>query len=148
MSDRVVVMRGAHRAGRPPTALVDRPANGFVAEFIGAANLLPATVTGLGDAGTLRTAGGLSIAAAVAGVKIGEGVTAVLRPERLRLSRQTGNGAPGHAAKVHDASFAGGVWRYRVVSTPAASCGDREPRAPNRTGRRPVTVDCRRRTSG
>ena len=41
MSDRVVVMRGGRiEQAASPTALYDRPANGFVAEFIGAANLL------------------------------------------------------------------------------------------------------------
>ena len=58
MSDRVVVMRGGRiEQAASPTALYDRPANGFVAEFIGAANLLHASVTGLGDVGHVANDG-------------------------------------------------------------------------------------------
>jgi spermidine/putrescine ABC transporter ATP-binding subunit len=116
MSDRVVVMRaGRIEQVASPTALYDRPANSFVADFIGAANLLQAVVVATDALATVRTAGGLLILAAVAGLNVGDLVTVVLRPERIRLSKPAQDTASVHTGKLENASFAGGLWRYRVA---------------------------------
>ncbi len=114
MSDRVVVMRaGAILQAAAPTELYDRPANAFVAEFLGAANLLSAVVIGTGAATTVRTAGGLAFAISAPQLTAGAAVSVVLRPERIRLERGCQD-PTAHAGRIEDAAFAGGVWRYRV----------------------------------
>ena len=113
LADRVVVMRGGRiEQAAPPTELYDRPASAFVAEFLGAANLLRGRVAAAGAATIVETSGGLRFSVAGAPARpLGALVTAVLRPERMALAA-TGDGV---AARVLDASFGGGVWRYRVT---------------------------------
>ena len=88
MADRIVVMQ----AGRieqigSPLELYDRPANAFVAQFIGspAMNLFPATVQG----GELALAGGASSGiAAPANLPEGHEVLIGKRPEEIRLASE------------------------------------------------------------
>jgi ABC-type Fe3+/spermidine/putrescine transport system ATPase subunit len=88
MSDRVAVMNGGRLAqlGRPRD-LYDRPADAFVADFIGEMNLLPATVEALqGDVCTLRTPAGTALATH-AGAVSGTGVRLAIRPEHVELGQ-------------------------------------------------------------
>jgi putative spermidine/putrescine transport system ATP-binding protein len=115
MADRVVVMHaGMILQTATPTELYDRPANAFVAEFIGAANLLSATVVLAGPTTSVRTAAGLTFDVAASGLRQGATVAIVLRPERVRLQAQGGPHA-GHVGRIADAAFAGGIWRYRLL---------------------------------
>jgi multiple sugar transport system ATP-binding protein len=86
MADRIVVMRDGHIAQvGAPLEVYDRPANVFVAGFIGspAMNLLPATVAGGGEV----EVGGTRLAAPeVAGLAPGTAVTYGVRPEHLDLA--------------------------------------------------------------
>lgn len=113
MADRVVVMRnGCVEQAAPPTELYDRPANEFVADFIGAANLLFARVTSSGPCSEVQTAGALKFAASNgAGLPIGASVMAVIRPERIVI-RPAAAEEGGVPASIAEASFAGGLWRY------------------------------------
>ena len=89
MADRIVVLR----AGRieqvgTPIELYDRPANAFIAGFLGAPriNLIPARVTAVaGDRLTLEGAGGFTLDARAQpeSVAVGATVTLGLRPENL-----------------------------------------------------------------
>ena len=80
MADRLVVMsEGSVRQVGSQRDLYERPADSFVAGFVGRSNLLPGTVIG---PGRFRTEGGMSIAC-VDGAP-GPGMIA-LRPERLVL---------------------------------------------------------------
>jgi putative spermidine/putrescine transport system ATP-binding protein len=116
MSDRVVVMRaGKILQVANPTELYDRPANAFVAEFIGAANLLSALVVFTGSTTAVRTTGGLTFDISTSGLTAGTAVSVVLRPERIRLLPQPQVPCAGHAGQIADAAFAGGLWRYRVL---------------------------------
>lgn len=121
MSTRVAVMS----AGRiiqegTPREIYDKPASTFIAEFVGASNLIPATVVGrskLGPEGLrLDTAiGGLDVTWP-AEVESGRKVTLLVRPENVRLHR------PGeHAGRsntfdgvVLQHSFHGEHIEYRV----------------------------------
>jgi multiple sugar transport system ATP-binding protein len=96
LADKIVVLdRGEIRQQGSPLELYNRPANKFVAAFIGspAMNFFPATVEGVGEGGALRLAapGGARLeiqprgGAATAGASVDVGV----RPENLKL------GAPG-----------------------------------------------------
>ena len=100
MADQIVVMRdGVVEQRGEPLDIYDRPANVFVAGFIGspAMNLLPGTLRRAGDAVTVELADGVAVAAppAVAGAD-GQSVTLGVRPEDLRLD----GGVGGLAARV------------------------------------------------
>ena len=109
ISDQIVVMH----AGRveqldSPHRIYARPASRFVADFIGKANFVPATVTGpdgirIGDAAmTLPGPHGFAP---------GQAATAVLRPEAIALSRDTGP----HRGSIRRMMFLGNVAEYLVA---------------------------------
>ena len=116
MSDRVVVMRaGGILQVAAPTELYDRPTDAFVAEFIGAANLLSTVVVAGGATTAVRTPSGLTFTVSASDLSVGTAVSVVLRPERIRLTSESEGSGTGHAGQITDASFAGGLWRYRVL---------------------------------
>jgi putrescine transport system ATP-binding protein len=81
MADRIGVMRDGRMAQVGiPAALYESPANRFVAEFLGAANILPCVVN---DVSVALPALGVTVQAARPGAK-GPGLLA-LRAERLRI---------------------------------------------------------------
>ena len=83
MSDRLAVMNtGRIEQVGPPREVYDEPANKYVADFLGLANLLPAVADGGGV-----TVLGTHVAMATDGVR-GESVVLV-RPERLSLVSPT-----------------------------------------------------------
>ncbi len=118
MSDRLAVMR----AGRieqvgTPREVYERPANRFVAEFVGTANVFD----GVSDGRVLRTPDGFSFPCDLVGP-----AAAVVRPERIRL------GAGGRPATVEEALYLGATTRVflragerRLVAEEAG--GDRRP---------------------
>jgi spermidine/putrescine ABC transporter ATP-binding subunit len=90
MSDRIVVMNaGRIEQSGSPTEIYERPRTRFVAEFVGAINLLPGKVTAF-DAQQRRvqvdTVLGPLMVAADAAVTPGSTADIVFRPERMRLS--------------------------------------------------------------
>ena len=102
MSDLVVVMdQGRVQQVGPPLDIYRRPANSFVAQFIGISNLLPATME---DGGRLTVAGAPFT---VTGERSAPGgrVTLSIRPEDVHLfaGAQTGpNRLPGTVTFVRD----------------------------------------------
>jgi ABC-type Fe3+/spermidine/putrescine transport system ATPase subunit len=92
MADRIGVMRDGRMAQiGTPAELYERPANRFVAEFLGAANILPCVVDG---ASVHLPALGATVRSATTGLP-GPGLLA-LRAERLRLGAFEGcNQLPG-----------------------------------------------------
>ena len=93
MSDRIAVMQ----AGRveqmgEPEDVYERPSTTFVAGFIGVSNLMPGTATSVnGRRVRVKLDSGVELDAAGDGVKGGERIHAVVRPEKLRI--QTVNGS-------------------------------------------------------
>ncbi|AXC49229.1 sn-glycerol-3-phosphate ABC transporter ATP-binding protein UgpC [Paracoccus suum] len=93
LADRIVVLRGGRieQVGSP-VDLYRRPANLFVAKFIGspAMNILPATVTASGAQTqvTLATGGDVGIPLATNAAMRGEPVSFGIRPEDLRLAEE------------------------------------------------------------
>jgi len=128
LSDRVVVMEaGRVQQVGAPEEVYDRPANRFVARFIGQANLLPVTAVGPEGPGRVRArwrGGELTLVlpddrAPSPGT---EGV-AVVRPERVAISALEGRAAapePALAgsfslpARVGGAAYFGAYRRYTV----------------------------------
>src|SRR4029079_19507276 len=85
LSDRVVVMNAGRieQIGRPED-VYERPANRFVATFMGAPNLIPGTAITAGNQPIVRVEGGATVAATSGRpIAANEKVHVVVRPERL-----------------------------------------------------------------
>ncbi len=109
MSDQVCVMN----AGRivqmaPPQEVYDRPKTLFVADFVGKTNRLSGSVEAGGASLRLADGSALPVAGAAPGV-----VTAVLRPEAIRLARGAGEGIAG---TVTHRIFLGNAVEYQVAA--------------------------------
>ncbi|MFC3074269.1 ABC transporter ATP-binding protein [Shinella pollutisoli] len=91
LSDRIVVMNQGRIAQiGSPTELYDHPASPYVADFIGAANLLDAQALG---GGAFRLAGGQTMASRRADAAAGRKVSLGIRPERLLVASSAGGNA-------------------------------------------------------
>jgi spermidine/putrescine transport system ATP-binding protein len=89
MSDRVAVMRdGRVQQCGEPRELYEQPATAFVANFLGASNLIPVTVSGPGR----LSLGDFALAAPDVNGAAGRDALAMIRPERVRLEP---HGSPG-----------------------------------------------------
>lgn len=131
MADRIVVMRGGQieQVGTP-IELYDRPANAFVATFIGspAMNLIRGTVAAAAEGPRLRTRDGVEwpVPAGLA-LAAGREVDLGLRPEDLRLADDglparvivtEPTGAETHVVmRVGDTEIVG-VFRQRLALRP------------------------------
>jgi ABC-type Fe3+/spermidine/putrescine transport system ATPase subunit len=125
MSDRIAVMD----AGRleqigSPEELYDRPANRFVASFIGESNFLSAIVVGTEGGVAWSEACGQRIGAVAATVAPGAAVTLAVRPERLAFA----DGPQDAVARINllravvrDIAFVGETTRYVVEADGGAT---------------------------
>jgi ABC-type Fe3+/spermidine/putrescine transport system ATPase subunit len=116
MADRLVVLNHGHieQVGTPEE-LYTTPANAFVADFIGEANILKGTLAGLqGDRCTVRLANGDTIEGTPIGAfrdETGAPVDLVVRPGGIRLDGVTQAGLP---AQVLSTSYFGESVSVRV----------------------------------
>ena len=119
MSDRIVVMNdGAIQQTGRPHELYRMPANPFVANFIGIANLLPGVVTRVGDDRvSVKVAGDgeVSLPAGADPIAPGTAVTVMVRPERLRLAGKDA-GTSGVPVTIQHVVFQGPVIRCILVA--------------------------------
>lgn len=107
MSDRLAVMRdGEIEQIGAPREVYDSPASVYVADFLGLANLLPATVH---EPGTIRVSDRRF--AADTGSTRGD-CTVFARPERLRVVDEHGGTVSG---TVTDVVFVGSTTHIRVA---------------------------------
>ncbi|MCA3748335.1 MAG: ABC transporter ATP-binding protein [Rubrobacter sp.] len=114
MSDRIAVMNeGRVQQVADPATLYERPANRFVAGFIGQTNILEGVVEAVeGGRAVLRTPGGLRLEAVLTnGFRPGpgEGVEAAVRPEKLRIGEAGDNVV---AAEVSEVVYLGSSTQY------------------------------------
>ena len=117
MADRVAVFnQGRLEQFAAPSAVYDAPASLFVNTFVGAANVLAATVKGLdGDTARIVLSDGSEIEGrAMAGLRVGERAVACLRPEQVRrgdvgLPGIVEMGLPLGATIVHEVRLADGT---------------------------------------
>jgi spermidine/putrescine ABC transporter ATP-binding subunit len=109
LSDRIVVMsNGRIEQIGSPQEIYERPANAFVADFIGSSNLLDATVIGSDGAATIIDAGGLKLRALVVGHASGTRMLAMVRPERIRIAAmQERDGDNTLSARIREATYLG-----------------------------------------
>jgi iron(III) transport system ATP-binding protein len=120
IADRIAIMeRGVLRQVGTPRDIYERPANAFVAGFMGTTNLLEGTLV-VRDAGgaLVRTRGGMEIRAAQGEAAAGEKVWVSIRPEAIELRGGQAAGAAGPAnvwpATVRLATYVGDSVIYRA----------------------------------
>ncbi|WP_306029527.1 ABC transporter ATP-binding protein [Stappia sp. MMSF_3263] len=114
VSDEVIVMSNARIAQKAsPRELWEAPANLFVADFIGDANVVDGTITALdGDVATLELDGARASAPARGLVK--GPVKVAIRPDALKVMRDTGDGSSGIAGTIGTASYLGKYMEYEI----------------------------------
>ncbi len=113
LSDRIVVMnKGQIMQIGTAHEIYRRPANAFVADFIGRANFLPAQVVSASPGGLDLDVLGhtLSIPRPEVAPRIGERVVLLARPEAIILDR-SGDGYPG---RVRRTAYLGPIVEYDV----------------------------------
>ncbi|WP_395541342.1 ABC transporter ATP-binding protein [Neotabrizicola sp. sgz301269] len=112
-SDRMAVLDGGviQQIGSPQD-LYDRPANLFVARFLGTANILEGTVEAEGGRARFRTKTGDSLSLPDGVGAAGKNI--VLRPQNITIQREAGRDAL--AGTVVHREFLGGQIRYLVTS--------------------------------
>ena len=119
MSDRVVVMAdGVIQQIGTPADLYSRPANRFVADFIGEANILEGTLRSVGEAFEIEIPDGTVFAAAGAAVATGERVAVVVRPESVVLGPAAAACRNAFEGRVEQAIYVGDALRY-VMQLPS-----------------------------
>jgi spermidine/putrescine ABC transporter ATP-binding subunit len=111
LSDRIVVMSsGRIEQIGSPREIYERPANAFVADFIGSSNLFEANVVGsYGEATLIRTDRGLTLRASSAPPAGAVRVLAMVRPERIRLVAEGEAAADDNklSARITQATYLG-----------------------------------------
>jgi iron(III) transport system ATP-binding protein len=120
MSDRVVVMdRGRVQQVGSPEDIYRRPANRFVAEFVGRVNLVEGVVAGRDGTTVVVTVDGSSrrlTVAAPADPAVTGAVTLAFRPEAVTLmpAESMTNGTNTWEGEVHAVAFLGDHYEYEV----------------------------------
>jgi len=103
MSDRVAVMKdGRIQQAGTPRDIYDRPKTEFVATFLGASNILEASVRGNDDAGTVIDLAGNTLTVGRLAATQGSKVRFALRPEKISIGM-----AGGIKATVREAIYRG-----------------------------------------
>jgi len=111
MSDRMAVMNhGQIEQIDSPEAVYERPTTTFVAGFIGVSNLMPGTVSAASNGrASVRLDSGVEVEADRNGLARGERCHAVVRPEKLRITRpeEDNGGDPRVDGTVESSVFLG-----------------------------------------
>jgi putative spermidine/putrescine transport system ATP-binding protein len=115
ISDRVAVMReGRVEQLGTPEAIYTKPANAYVAGFVGTSNRLPVEVTGA-DGAQVEWQGRPVRVAPDAGFRAGSAAILVVRPERIRVSpADDGTAAEGWPGRIAERTFLGSVTRFTI----------------------------------
>jgi len=131
----VVVMRGGHieQVGTP-LEIYQRPANAFVADFIGACNLVPSEVVRVSDGVAWCRLGEIEVGLPVEGLRPGDRTTLGIRPERLRVTGGESASAPLRG-RVINATYLGARTSYEVeIAGAVLRCDIHGEMAPMATG--------------
>ena len=105
LGDRVCVMNaGEILQIASPTEVYARPANLFVAQFVGEMNFFDGKVAG---AGHVESPFGLIAACLPSGVSDGAAVTLAIRPEHVKVSPSSSYGIAGNVGKVTSRNYLG-----------------------------------------
>ena len=120
VSDKIIVMNMGRIAQEgTPADLYERPADAFVADFIGGANLIPCQIVARdGHQATVRV-GGAELRVQAPRVK-GSDANLVVRSAALDLAPANGAGGSVLTATVRKATYLGSHWEY-TLETPVGS---------------------------
>src|SRR5580704_6139166 len=121
LSDRIAVIdRGRISQIGSPQEIYFRPANPFVARFVGATNLLPGRLLATSEGrGQVEVLGGRIIQCVVPQPIADPAISVSIRPESIRLAPQPSAGEGGDnclAGRVSGVTFLGATRRVDVVS--------------------------------
>ncbi len=109
MSDRIAGMdRGRIQQVGPSRELYEAPRTAFVARFFGESNILDTEARADGP-GLVLAAGGIRVAPAPAGARVGEAVRVLIRPDRIGVAAP--GAQPAHDAVVQETTYLGGSVR-------------------------------------
>jgi putative spermidine/putrescine transport system ATP-binding protein len=115
LGDRVAVLReGRIEQVGTPAELYARPANRFVAEFVGESAILAATPTAVRDGEIVLDVGGLSVVSAWSGALPEHPVALLVRPEAPRPIGAGPRPRNVVRAEVLDRVYVGSSHRYRI----------------------------------
>jgi iron(III) transport system ATP-binding protein len=117
VSDKIVVMNGGRIAQvGTPHDLYLRPADAFVADFIGSANLIPGSITARdGEKKTITIdLGNLVVDVPDRGYE-GDEIYLVVRPSGVSLDAK-GSKAASLPAKIEKATYLGSHWEYTITT--------------------------------
>lgn len=120
MSDRVAIFdRGRLQQIGTPRQIYDRPANEFVANFVGENNMLEGSVEAVdGELQCVRLKGGEVVTAkAATSTPVGGIVSIAFRPEKVAFSRNGPAPMNSLEATVHDVVFSGDMIRIRLTTS-------------------------------
>ena len=114
MSDRVAVMRGGdiEQCGEPRD-LYEAPSTAFVANFLGASNLVPVSVAE-SNGGARLGLGSFSLRAETCAVPGGADAVAMIRPENVRLENHGADGENRVPGMVEEVVYLGFHQEVRV----------------------------------
>src|SRR5215210_4893577 len=125
MSDRVAVMSaGAIQQIATPEDVYHRPANRFVAEFVGRVNLFEGVVSGVHGGHAVLDIDGASrrlTVRAVQGARVSDRLAVVVRPEAMTLlsdGDSAVNGTNTWDADIHSTAFLGDHYEYELEAGP------------------------------
>lgn len=133
LSDRVAVFaEGSVQQIGSPVQIYDRPANAFVAGFVGENNMLAGTlVARQGDECSLRLRGGQMVTATATGtIAAGDDVIAAVRPEHVGTGADRSAHCNTLDARVDELVYRGDHSRIRVRLEGGGSLSIRAPSAP------------------
>ena len=135
MSDRIVVLNsGRIQQVGSPAEVYHRPANAFVAEFLGDSNLFDATLVGIdGDRARYETPDGLVLIGKAGGRATGARVKILLRPENFELAPSSASSA---SAAVLEGKLAQEVFLGTDYHLMVRTAGDRTIKATVRDAQR------------
>lgn len=113
MSDRIVVMNGGRieQVGRAEE-IYERPQTEFVAGFIGVSNIIEGTIEQVANQLAIVSVGNSRVGAHADGVKPGERVRVLVRPEKITIV-ETVPGSP--SGRIDSAAYLGESTQWRVT---------------------------------
>ncbi len=115
LSDRIAVFHGGtvQQVGSP-REVYERPANLFVADFMGLVNRMPATVVGREGERAVVLVGEHRLTAMVSTEGSASAMTVAIRPEAFAFAAEAGPGDNELRGTVVEATFLGNIVDYQV----------------------------------
>ena len=122
MSDRLAVMNAGRIAQvGTPREVYEEPADAYVADFLGAANLMEVCVSAAGPTATVKLGDTVLASSHVCPAAVGETAHAVIRPERVRVEPHGSAGPNRVPALVERVIFLGAATQLMLRLATGAS---------------------------